>query len=238
MGAEYKPLVLVLFPMGEESCAGKGSRKRGRSRLVVTAIYDVGRSCSSGSLEAAVQAAQGAARATGARRDPGKETATIELAERQRQKLSKPAPVVIGPQSRKGVRPGRTERSTPACARSSTRRNQRQILFGKTEEDKGVGSRSLDEKPKTTAPDRCFRHSGQPTHRRWCARSKTAPPPMRPRQAAARPASHGTDPVRRVSGQEAQLLMVSPGTAARSASMVTTVQLPKVSAMAAIFLSF
>jgi hypothetical protein len=48
-----------------------------------------------------VQAAPGVAQPTGARHDPGKATALIELAEQQRQELSKPAPVVIDPQTRK-----------------------------------------------------------------------------------------------------------------------------------------
>jgi hypothetical protein len=68
------------------------------------------------------------------------------------------------------------------------------------------------------------------------------PKRLRPRcdrvRQRALPAAHGTGPVRRVSGQEAQLSTVSPGTAARSPSMATTVQLPKVSAMAAIIMSF
>jgi hypothetical protein len=48
-----------------------------------------------------VQAAHGVAQPTGARHDPGKETAPIELTDQQRQELSKPAPVVIDPRARK-----------------------------------------------------------------------------------------------------------------------------------------
>ena len=48
-----------------------------------------------------MQAAQGVAQPTGARHDPGKETARIELAAQQRQEPSEPARVVIDPQTRK-----------------------------------------------------------------------------------------------------------------------------------------